>query len=156
MNNQRRSFLRNSMAGSLVAVSVASGLLTPSRVLAAWPKAAFDSSDTQQAMQGLWGSDVFEETNKVRLRSPDIAENGSVVPVTIKTTITGVESISIFAMANARPLAMSADLSAKARPVLSTRVKLGKTTKLVAVVRANGKLYGASKIVKVTLGGCGG
>jgi len=156
MNNQRRSFLRNSMAGGLVAVSVASGLLTPSRVLAAWPQAAFDSTDPKAAMKGLLGSEGFEETDQIKLRTPDIAENGSVVPVTVKTKITGVESISVFAMENARPLAISADMSATARPVLATRIKLGKTSKVVAVVRANGKLYGTTKTVKVTLGGCGG
>jgi len=156
MNNQRRSFLRKSMAGSLVAVSVASGLLTPSHVLAAWPKAAFDSKSVKDAMMGLLGTEAFEETNQIQLRTPDIAENGSVVPVTVKTKITGVESISIFALENARPLAISADMSANARPVLATRIKLGKTSKVVAVVRANGKLFGATKTIKVTLGGCGG
>jgi len=156
MNNQRRSFLRKSMASSLVAVSVASGLLTPSYVLAAWPKAAFDSTSVKDAMMGLLGTEAFEETNQIKLRTPDIAENGSVVPVTVKTKITGVESISIFALENARPLAISADMSATARPVLATRIKLGKTSKVVAVVRANGKLFGATKTIKVTLGGCGG
>lgn len=156
MNNQRRSFLRKSMASSLVAVSVASGLLTPSHVLAAWPKAAFDSKSVKDAMMGLLGTEAFEETNQIKLRTPDIAENGSVVPVTVKTKITGVESISIFALENSRPLAISADMSAKARPVLATRIKLGKTSKVVAVVRANGKLFGATKTIKVTLGGCGG
>jgi len=156
MNNQRRSFLRKSMAGSLVAVSVATGLLTPSRVLAVWPKEAFDATKINDAMRSLLGAGQFEETNQVNLRTPDIAENGSVVPVTVKTKITGVESISVFALENARPLAISADMSAKARPVISTRIKLGKTSKVVAVVRANGKLYGATKTIKVTLGGCGG
>jgi len=156
MNNQRRSFLRKSMASSLVAVSVASGLLTPSHVLAAWPKAAFDSTKVDDAMKMLLGSEKFEETNQIKLRTPDIAENGSVVPVTVKTKITGVETISVFALENARPLAISAEMSATARPVLATRIKLGKTSKVVAVVRANGKLYGTTKTVKVTLGGCGG
>lgn len=156
MNNQRRSFLRKSMTGSLVAVSVAAGLLTPAHVLAAWPKAAFDSKKVDESMKTLLGAVKFEETNQIKLRTPDIAENGSVVPVTVKTKITGVESISIFALENARPLAISADMSATARPVLATRIKLGKTSKVVAVVRANGKLYGATKTIKVTLGGCGG
>ena len=156
MNEQRRSFLRNTFTGSLVAVSVASGLLTPSRVLAAWPKAAFDSTSVKDAMMSLLGSEKFENNAAISLRTPDIAENGTVVPVTVKTKLPGVESISVFALENARPLAISADLSAKSRAVLATRIKLGKTSKVVAVVRANGKLFGATKTVKVTLGGCGG
>ena len=156
MNSQRRSFLRNTFTGSLVAVSVASGLLTPSRVLAAWPQAAFDASSVKDAMMGLLGTESFENSAAISLRTPDIAENGTVVPVTVKTKLPGVESISVFALENARPLAISADLSAKSRGVLATRIKLGKTSKVVAVVKANGKLFGATKKVKVTLGGCGG
>lgn len=68
----------------------------------------------------------------------------------------GVESISVFAVENVKPLCVSANLGASARPKLATRIKLGKTSKLIAVVRANGKVYGTSKTVKVTLGGCGG
>jgi len=33
---------------------------------------------------------------------------------------------------------------------------MGKTGDVVAVVKANGKVYKASKNVKVTIGGCGG
>jgi sulfur-oxidizing protein SoxY len=33
---------------------------------------------------------------------------------------------------------------------------MGKTTQVTAVVKSGGKLYTASKEVKVTIGGCGG
>ena len=36
------------------------------------------------------------------------------------------------------------------------RIKMGKTSDVIAVVKANGKLYEARKAVKVTIGGCGG
>ncbi len=39
---------------------------------------------------------------------------------------------------------------------MSTRVKMGESTLVHAVVKADGKLYTASKETKVTLGGCGG
>ncbi|MCB1874458.1 MAG: thiosulfate oxidation carrier protein SoxY, partial [Chromatiales bacterium] len=38
----------------------------------------------------------------------------------------------------------------------STRIKMGKTGDVVAVVKSGGKLYSARKSVKVTIGGCGG
>jgi len=39
---------------------------------------------------------------------------------------------------------------------ISTRIKMGKTGDVVAVVKSGGKLYGNKKEVKVTIGGCGG
>jgi sulfur-oxidizing protein SoxY len=40
--------------------------------------------------------------------------------------------------------------------MISTRIKMGQTGNVIAVVKANGKLYSARKEVKVTIGGCGG
>ena len=39
---------------------------------------------------------------------------------------------------------------------VGTRVKMGQSSNVHAVVKANGKYYVATKEVKVTLGGCGG
>ena len=39
---------------------------------------------------------------------------------------------------------------------MGNRLKMAKTSKVVAVVEADGKLYSATKEVKVTVGGCGG
>ena len=39
---------------------------------------------------------------------------------------------------------------------VASRLKMAKTTKVVAVVESGGKLYSATKEVKVTVGGCGG
>lgn len=39
---------------------------------------------------------------------------------------------------------------------MTTRVKMGQTSNVYAVVKADGKWYSAAKEIKVTLGGCGG
>ena len=39
---------------------------------------------------------------------------------------------------------------------VQTRVKMGQTSDVYAVVKANGKFFIAKKEIKVTLGGCGG
>jgi sulfur-oxidizing protein SoxY len=69
--------------------------------------------------------------------------------------MSGVESITILADANNSPLVGSFDVSG-AEPYVSTRIKLGKTGNVMAVVKSGGKLYAAQKEVKVTIGGCGG
>jgi sulfur-oxidizing protein SoxY len=48
------------------------------------------------------------------------------------------------------------DLSNGAQGYISTRIKMGTTSNVRAVVKAGGKMYTAAKEVKVTIGGCGG
>ena len=47
-------------------------------------------------------------------------------------------------------------LGAAAIPDISTRIKMGKTSSVIAIVKSGGKLYSTGKEVKVTIGGCGG
>ncbi|MGB5339322.1 MAG: thiosulfate oxidation carrier protein SoxY, partial [Gammaproteobacteria bacterium] len=79
-----------------------------------------------------------------------------VVPISVTTDISGVESISIIAEKNAAPLSASYDMGPNTEGYVSTRIKMGKTSSVIAVVKAGGKLYSTGKEVKVTIGGCGG
>ncbi len=155
MNTKRRTFLKGTLAAGSVGMAVSAGLLSPRAVLAAWPSQAFEAKTMTDAMKGIVGSDQAA-AGDIKIKAPDIAENGAVVPVTVDTSISGVESISIFASKNANPLTSSYNLGANTSPFVSTRVKMGKTSDVVAVVKAGGKLYSAKKEVKVTIGGCGG
>ena len=153
---QRRTFLKRGLAGSAVAVAVGAGLLTPQAVMAAWPKAAFDAKGVDATMTSLFGGTGTTDSKDIKIKAPDIAENGAVVPVSITAKQSGIESISILAAANGSPLAASFNLGAGAQGFVSTRIKMGKTSKVIAVVKAGGKVYSTSKDVKVTIGGCGG
>jgi sulfur-oxidizing protein SoxY len=101
------------------------------------------------------GSSGMEESGDIKIKAPDIAENGSVVPVTISTGLSNVESITILAESNGTPLVGSFDLSG-AEAYVSTRIKMAKTGNVIAVVKSGGKMYSGKKEVKVTIGGCGG
>ncbi len=151
----RRTLLKRSLAASAVSVAASAGLLSPSTVMAAWPKAAFEAKDVAGGLAGAMGSSEFAHSDAIKVKAPDIAENGSVVPVTISTTLDGVEQISIFADANGSPLVASFNLSGS-QAYVSTRIKMGKTGNVLAVVKANGTLHANKKEVKVTIGGCGG
>ena len=153
---QRRTFMKGTLAGSAVAVAVSAGLLSPRAVLAAWPKAAFDAKNMQDALSGLMGSADTTASGDIQIKAPDIAENGAVVPVSVTTSIAGVSSIAILAEKNGQPLAANFELSSNAKGFVSTRIKMGKTSDVIAVVKAGGKAYSARKNVKVTIGGCGG
>jgi sulfur-oxidizing protein SoxY len=155
MNTRRRTFLQGTVAAGTVGLAVGAGLLSPRAVLAAWPKAAFEAKTVAEAMQGIVGSDSAAEGD-IKIKAPDIAENGAVVPVTVESAIGGVESMSLLADQNASPLTSSYMLGAGTQAFVSTRIKMGKTSNVIAVVKADGKLYQATKEVKVTIGGCGG
>jgi len=151
---KRRIFLKGSVAAG--AVGLAAGMLTPQAVLAAWPAAAFESKDLGAALSGLFGSDAAEASDAIKIKAPDIAENGAVVPITIETDAADVTQIALIAKENALPLVADYHLSEHSVPFVSTRIKMGKTGDVIAVVKAGGKMMKAHKSVKVTIGGCGG
>jgi sulfur-oxidizing protein SoxY len=121
----------------------------------AWPKEAFAQKDEVHALAALYGKSV-EPSDKVSLDVPEIAENGAVVPVSLTTSLPNVTSIAILIPNNPFTLVASYLLPAGTEPSVACRLKMAKTSDVVVVVESAGKLYGARKQVKVTLGGCGG
>jgi sulfur-oxidizing protein SoxY len=152
----RRTFLKGTLAGGSVAVAIGAGLLTPGTVMAAWPKAAFEAKGVDDTLTALLGGKDTASSTDIKIKAPDIAENGAVVPVSVTAKQSGIESISILAAANATPLCASFNMGATTEGYVSTRIKMGKTSQVIAVVKAGGKVYSAHKDVKVTIGGCGG
>lgn len=150
MHLGRRIFI----LGSLALVSLAA---IPRVLLAmAWPEKAFGSSVASEAMKELFGTDQTTPSDAITLGAPEIAENGAVVPISIKTTLTGVESVSIVVDKNPRPLAVSFEIPQGTLPDVACRIKMGETSQVMAVVKTQAGLFSAAKEVKVTIGGCGG
>lgn len=156
MNNMRRTLLKAGMATGTVAVAAGAGLLTPGSVLAAWPKSAFDTKKMDEAISIINGSGTPANSKDITVEAPDIAENGAVVSVTVKTNLANIEKITILVPENVSPLAASYVLGAQTDGFVTGRIKMRKTSDVIAVVKAGGKLMTAKKPVKVTLGGCGG
>ena len=152
----RRKFLKNSLMTAVALTTFSGLLLKPKNVFAAWPKASFDITDLNESIKSVYGHNDLSETTKVKLKAPDIAENGAIVPINVKTSLKNVESIMIFVENNPQPLSSGYNLTPKSLPVIGTRIKMGKTSKIIAAVKSEGKIFSASKEVKVTIGGCGG
>ena len=156
MNMKRRLFLKGTVAASAAGVALSAGVLIPGQVLAAWPKAAFETKDFAGAMEALLGGNEAADSTEITIKAPEIAENGAVVPVTVSSDMEGIESISIFAPNNPAPLIATFVLGTGAVGFAATRIKMGKTGDVIGIVKAGGKLHKAAKEVKVTIGGCGG
>lgn len=155
-NLKRRIFLKGTMAAGAAVVAAGAGLLTPQAVLADWNASAFDAKSIDDAISAAMGSSTTATSGDITIKAPDIAENGAVVPVSVKTTIAGVESIALLVEKNGTPLSAVFNLPKGTLADVSTRLKMGKTGDVIAVVKAGGKLHSARKSVKVTIGGCGG
>jgi sulfur-oxidizing protein SoxY len=152
MNYRRRSFL--AVAGG-TGVLAAAGLLKPAPAAAAtWNKQGFEAKAYNDAIKGLGAVNMIESKD-ITITAPDIAENGAVVPVAITSRIPNTQSISIVAEKNPFPLAATFDVSGGVDPYASVRLKMGQTSNVRAIVKADGKFYTSVKEVKVTVGGCG-
>ena len=151
MEATRRTALR------LLAALGLYGITMPARADNApgWPEKAFKADKQDAALAALYGK-TLEMSKDVTLETPDIAENGAVVPISVSTKLPNVTSISILVPENPFALAASYNLPEGTLPQVGCRLKMAKTTKVIAVVESNGKLYAAANDVKVTLGGCGG
>lgn len=155
MNDIRRTFLKLSGGAGALAIAAVSGLLKGGQAWAAsWNQSAFSSKAVADALKGIGVSNAVESKDIV-ITAPDIAENGAVVPVAVTSKIPNTQSISILAEKNPFPLVAIFDVSAGGEGYVSTRLKMGETANVRAVVKAGGKFYTAVKEVKVTVGGCG-
>lgn len=122
---------------------------------AGWPVEAFKQKAEAEALKSLYGK-AAEASDKVKLDAPEIAENGAVVPISVSTSLPNVTSISVMVQENPYALAASYKIPEGTTPAVSNRLKMAKTSNVVAIVESDGKLYSATKEVKVTVGGCGG
>ena len=103
------------------------------------------------------------ESGKIKLITPEIAENGNTVPISVEVDSAMVEgdmvsSVSIYAEGNPNPTLATFHFTAMSgSATASTRIRLLATQHLVAVAKmADGSTYMDRKEVKVTIGGCGG
>jgi sulfur-oxidizing protein SoxY len=120
-----------------------------------YPEDAFKQKSDADAIKSLYGK-TAEPSDKVKMDAPEIAENGAVVPISVSTSLPDVTSISILVAENPNALAASYVIPAGTVPSVANRLKMAKTTNVIAIVEAGGKLYSTTKEVKVTVGGCGG
>jgi sulfur-oxidizing protein SoxY len=153
----RRLILKGAVAVALTGLGNIAFDLAPALAAAndKYPEDAFKQKSDADAIKSLYGK-TAEPSDKVKLDAPEIAENGAVVPISASTMLTDVTSISFLVSENPNALAASYKILPGTVPSVANRIKMQKTSNVTAVVEAGGKLYSATKEVKVTVGGCGG
>ncbi|MGC1464629.1 MAG: thiosulfate oxidation carrier protein SoxY [Pseudolabrys sp.] len=155
----RRLILKSAVAGGLAGLGLAgSGSLFPAFAavdVKEWPENAFRLKNEGDALKALYGKSV-QPSDQVSLDAPEIAENGAVVPIAVATKLPKVTGIAVLVLENPFTLAAAYKIPEGTEASVAARLKMAKTSKVVAVVESDGKLYSATKEVKVTVGGCGG
>lgn len=155
MNALRRALLRAAGASATLAVALAGGLLAPVRAWTdGWNQSAFGSKALADALKSIGATNAVE-SDDILIKAPEIAENGAIVPIEVVSRIPNTRFIAILAEKNPFPLIGTFDLRDGAAGFVSTRVKLGQTSLVRVIVKADDRVYSASREVKVTIGGCG-
>ena len=153
----RRLILQGAGAVVLVGLGNIPFGLTPALAAAndKYPEDAFKAKSEADAIKALYGKSP-EPSDKVKMDAPEIAENGAVVPISVSTTLTDVTSIAFLVSENPVALVATYRIPAGTAASVANRIKMARTSTVTVVVEAGGKLYSATKEVKVTVGGCGG
>jgi sulfur-oxidizing protein SoxY len=146
-------------AGCVALASLGVATLPPLAAFAAandkYPEDAFKQKNDKEAIKLLYGR-TAEPSDKIKLDAPEIAENGAVVPMSVSTTLADVTSIAFVVPENPNVLAAYYKIPSGTMPNVANRIKMAKTSNVVVIVEAGGKLFSATREVKVTVGGCGG
>jgi sulfur-oxidizing protein SoxY len=149
----RRQTLHAGLSASTLGLLLSAGIITPAQAQAS--KGSFEAKTLKEALSALGAAPVAGGA-QITITSPDIAENGAVVPVGVSSELPGTSDIYILVEKNPFPLSAGFSIPAGTEANVQTRVKMGQSSNIYAVVKANGKLYSSVKETKVTLGGCGG
>ncbi len=152
---KRRVFLKNTLAATATGAAIGSGLV-PGLVLAKEEKVnPFKATSLEDALKAA-GITEHEESDKVMVKAPDLAENAAVVPVEVKSDLEGISEIRIFIANNPTPHAANFTLGEGSEALVKCRFKMGKSSDVIGVVKVGDKYFSSKKEVKVTKGGCGG
>ncbi|MES0874704.1 thiosulfate oxidation carrier protein SoxY [Sinimarinibacterium thermocellulolyticum] len=153
MTSTRRHVLIS--AGRFFAGLCAATVLQPLTAFAARNAAAFRAPSPDEALAAL-GATGAQPSELIDLQTPEIAENGAVVPVVVESRLPNTRAIAIMVEKNPSVLSARFEIPEGTDPQVATRVKVAETSAIIALVQTDEGSYLARKTVKVTLGGCGG
>jgi sulfur-oxidizing protein SoxY len=157
INQQRRTVLKGAISASTLALVATSGLLLPQRLLAHWPSDAFNAETVEDALLALLGQAETADDSALQFKvgsPPSYAVNGASVPIAIQSGLTKIERVAVLVDKNPFPLALSLEMTPAIKLPFKSMIKIAEDSDVIAVIRANGKLYKTSRFVEVDIGGC--
>ncbi len=151
MAHSRRKFLKH---GGILA---AGALMTANAANSIAERLAEDFAvgDFTDRYAKLFGDQAVVDSELIELTLPDIAEDGTVVPVTINSELDDIDRLYLLADKNPTPLIAEFELAPAVAVYLTARIKLAESSRVTLVARRKGQLLRCSRWVKVMRGGCG-
>lgn len=117
-------------------------------------RAIFAARDVAGALP-LLGGDMAAESEAITITAPDVAEDGAVVPIGVVSKLPDTELITLLVEKNPIPVAAQFFPQPGTPAEIQTRIRMSETARVLAIVKAGGRLHVASRQVVVTIGGCG-
>ena len=151
LTKERRVFLHS-------AIALISSLLIPNKVFSRWDSNAYNKVDITDSIFSIGVTnpgDLRAASDAIDISVPKIAENGAIVPITVRSKILDTERIFVFAEKNPQPLVSDYIITKGVEPFVASRIKMSETAFVHVIVLAKGTFYRAARQVKVTIGGCG-
>lgn len=155
MDRNRRLTLRAAGGAGLQGALGSAGLLRAGAADAqAFNPAAFQARSVAEVLKAL-GAGTPADSREVAITAPEIAENGAVVQVAVRSALARTDFIALLVDRNPNALAGAFEIPEGTDPDVTMRIKMSQTSQVVALVRAEGRYYSARREIKVTIGGCG-
>ena len=151
---ERRSFLKDCAAIGAASVACSTGLLTAS-IASTTESDPFQATSVDAVLAAV-GVENPKLSDQIKITAPKVAEDGASVPIGIISMIRGTTEIITIVAENPKPLAARNRFGKGAIPSVKSRLKMGETTEVIALVKSEDGYYMAKTKVKVTVGGCGG
>lgn len=148
---------RELLQDGAIAVGVFGYLGLLPRIAAAFDPQWLATPGVDQTLKRMGIQSAAEKSPDVRINGPDIAENGSIVALTLSTTLPNVSQLALLVENN--PYAMSAlfEVLPTIEPEFMTRTEMMETSNVYAIaITDDGRALYDVKEVKVSVGGCGG
>ncbi|WP_305908246.1 thiosulfate oxidation carrier protein SoxY [Methylomarinum sp. Ch1-1] len=156
MDNTRRQFLHKTASLSAFTVFAISGLITPDRVHAQWRKHHFADASFEQILRRLFKNREIVDSDQISIKAPKTAENGATVPITINSSLDGIDKLYLLVEKNPAPLSAIFTLSPSVDVYVKARIKMAESCDVVVIAASGKHLYRARRSINVTTGGCGG
>ena len=148
----RRDFLKTlSRAFS----AVLAGMVFPEHAFSKWSAQNFAAGDFATRFREVFADLPISDSQEIVINLPEIAENGSVVPITISSELHNIKRLSIWAVKNPTPLVAEFEFDESMLLYLTARIKMAESCPVIVMAQQGDQWLRNQKWVTVMQGGCG-
>ena len=152
--NRRLFLVSSSCVAAQLSLGLSTGLLVPSRVVAQWPADAFLTNDLDEAMTAITGNAAIESSSDISIQAHLLAEDGSTVPVAVRSHLPNTRTIIVLSEKNPNPVIARYRIGPGLEPYVSTRIKMAETGHVIVLVETDRGFFSAKRKIQVVSGGC--